>query len=248
MSQALIDELTRFCLMKTDEYRMELLDMVDRLGSEEAAFQICWRTYQWPTGTPEHALDEFARMISLERLLEINQKHGISRVEEAVVGVARTIPRFNPHGGFAGLLRFFRELVSIAVNNGGSLVKYFAKFTDAKILENDLSKLPGIGPVLAPGIVRELRLADIIKLDIKNVNLSPADPVMRVLERTHIIPKDATLEEADKVVRMKFKVPPMALDAGLWHIGFYYCREKPECDICPIMHICPKCMEGEAHG
>lgn len=48
-------------------------------------------------------------------------------------------------------------------------------------------------------------------------------------------------EEAERVVREKFKVPPMVIGAGLWHAGFHYCREKePACDICPIACLCPK--------
>jgi hypothetical protein len=54
-------------------------------------------------------------------------------------------------------------------------------------------------------------------------------------------------EDAEDAVRRMFKegvlkVPPMVLDAGVWHIGFHYCREKPECD------ICPKHIEGEGRG
>jgi hypothetical protein len=41
LSQALVDELTRIAVAKIDEWRSELLNMVERLGREEAAFQIC---------------------------------------------------------------------------------------------------------------------------------------------------------------------------------------------------------------
>jgi len=244
LSQSLVDEIIRFALIKNDEWRMRLLRMVDALGEEEAAFQICWRTYQWPTRTPEKSLEEFAEKVSLERLLIIAQKHGIGDVVETVVGVAKTIPRFNPHGGFAVFGKFIGELVRIAEASGGSLVNYFNKFTSVKDLENEFKKLPGMGPILARGLVRELRLADIIKLDVKDLDLAPSDPVMNVLKRISLIPKDASPEDAENAVRKMLKeppiVPPILLDAGVWHIGFYYCRKKPECDICPITHVCPK--------
>jgi len=242
MNQALIDELTQFALIKTDELRIQRLNMVGELGREEAVFQLCWRTYQWPTGTPEGALKEFARRVSFEHLLDVERRGGITAVGEVVVGVARSIPKFFPHQGFKVFKNFFVELVKIAKNNGGSLVKAFNKFTDVKQLELMLRNLPGLGPVLAPGLVREFRLADIIKLDINKVSLSPADPVLRVLRRTRLIPEDASIEEAENIIRKTFRIPPMMLDAGIWHIGFYYCREKPECGICPISHTCPKCF------
>lgn len=244
MNQNLIEELTRFAIVKLDELRMNLLNMVDRLGDEEAAFQICWRTYQWPTGTPKSALEEFARRVSLKRLLDVERRHGISGVEEAAVGAAMAIPRFVPGRGFKVFRELFGELVKLAKAHDGSLVKYLKKFKNAKDLEDELARLPGIGPVLAPCLVRELRLGGIIKLDIKDLSLSLADPVRRVLERTKIILEQATLEDAEKAVRETFKMPPMLLDAGIWHIGFYYCREEPECDICPITNVCPKCHKG----
>jgi hypothetical protein len=248
LSQSLVYELTRIAVAKTDEWRLGLLDMVGRLGREEASFQICWRTYQWPTGTPKDALDEFAEKASLERLLAVARRHGVKDVVNSVIGIAKTIPKFNPHGGFAAFGEFIGKLVEAAEANGGSLVNYFNKFTSSKALEDEFKKLPGIGPILAPGLVRELRLADIIRLDIGDVSLSPSDPVMRVLRRTHLIPEDASPEEAESAVRRVFKVPPMVLDAGVWHIGFHYCREKPECDICPITHVCSKHIEGESRG
>ena len=239
MSQALVDELTRIALAKTDELRSKLLDMVGRLGKEEAAFQICWRTYQWPTGTLEDSLEEFAERVSLERLLTITRKHGLKDAVEAAVGVAKTIPKFNPHGGFATFGAFLEKLLEAAEASGGSLVSYLSKFRSAKDLEDWLKNLPGLGQILAPGLVRDLRLADIIKLDIAGVSVSASDPVMRVLVRSRLVP-NSNPKEAEKVVRGLFKVPPMLLDAGLWHIGFHYCREEPECDICPIAYLCAK--------
>jgi hypothetical protein len=178
-------------------------------------------------------------------LLAIARKHGIEDAIDAAVGVAKTIPRFNPHVGFTIFGEFIGELVRIAEASGGSLASYFDKFTSAKSLEDEFKKLPGMGSILARGLVRGLRLADIIKLDIEDLDLAPSDPVMRVLKRTGLIPKDASPEDAENAVRRMFKegvlkVPPMVLDAGVWHIGFHYCREKPECDICPITHVCTK--------
>jgi hypothetical protein len=239
LSQALIDELTRIALAKIDEWRSELLNMVERLGREEAAFQICWRTYQWLTRTPKEALDEFARNVSLKRLLEVAQRHGAEDAANAAIGVAKTIPKFNPHRGFATFGKFIEKLVEIAQPSGG-LTGYFNKFKSAKALQDELEKLPGVGPVLAPLVVRQLRLADIVKLDISEVGLSTSDPLIRVLNRTGLVPKGARREEAERVVREKFKVPPMVIDAGLWHVGFHYCREEPACDICPIARLCPK--------
>jgi hypothetical protein len=240
LSQALVDELTRIAVAKIDEWRSELLNMVERLGREEAAFQICWRVYQWPTGTPKEALDEFARSISLEHLRDLAQKHGLKDVANVVIGVAKTIPKFNPGRGFAIFGEFVEKLIEVAQSSGG-LIGYFNKFKSAKALQDELEKLPGVGPVLAPLLVRQLRLADIVKLDISEVGLSAADPVMRVLNRTGLVPKGAKPEEAERMVREKFKVPPMVIDAGLWHVGFHYCREKePACDICPIARLCPK--------
>ncbi len=243
MSQELINEITRFALAKTDEWRMQRLAMVERLGEEEAAFQICWRTYQWPTGTPESALSKFAELVSLKRLLEIERSQGLDKVGEVVVTVAREIPKFMPHMGFGTFGKFFKELIKIARENEGSLVRAFRRFNDAKMLEEWLTRLPGIGRVLAPCLVRELKIAGIINLSIENVSLSPAELVMRVLRRTGIIGKRTEVEEAKRIIREKFKVSSMALDAGLFCIGAYYCKDVPECDICPITHVCPKIME-----
>jgi len=240
LSQALIDELTKIAVAKIDEWRSELLSMVERLGREEAAFQICWRTFQWVMRTPKDALDEFARSVSLERLLALAQRHGVEEAANAAIGVAKTIPKFVPGGGFAVFGKFIEKLIEVAQSSGG-LIGYFNKFKSAKALQDELEKLPGVGPVLAPLLVRQLRLADIVKLDISEVGLSAADPVMRVLNRTGLVPKGVKPEEAERIVREKFKVPPMVIDAGLWHVGFHYCREKePACDICPIARLCPK--------
>jgi hypothetical protein len=96
LSQALVDELTRIAVAKIDEWRSELLSMVERLGREEAAFQICWRVYQWPTGTPKEALDEFARSISFEHLRDLALKHGLKDVANVVIAWQRRYPSSTP--------------------------------------------------------------------------------------------------------------------------------------------------------
>jgi hypothetical protein len=247
LSQALVYELTRIAVDKNDEWRSDYLEMIRKLGKEEVAFQICWRTYQWPTGTPKDALDEFAEKVPFERLLIIARRHGIKDAVDSVVSIAKMIPKFNPQGGFITFGEFIEKLLEIAEANGGSLVNYFNKFTKARDLEDELKKLPGIGPVLAPGLVRELRIADIIKLDISDLSLSPSEPVMRVLKRTCLISEGASPKDAENVIRKIFKISPMLLDAGVWYIGFNYCKEKPECDICPITHVCPKCIKETEH-
>jgi endonuclease III len=172
-------------------------------------------------------------------LRDLAQKHGLKDVANVVIGVAKTIPKFNPGRGFAIFGKFVEKLIEVAQSSGG-LIGYFNKFKSAKALQDELEKLPGVGPILAPLLVRQLRLADIVKLDISELGLSASDPVMRILNRIGLVPKGARSEEAERVVREKFKVPPMVIDAGLWHVGFHYCREEPACDICPIAHLCPK--------
>lgn len=231
----LVNELTRFATYLLDRWRVEAYK--EEEDKEQYVYEAFLEAYQSPTAQPPDVTRAFLDKVRFSRLCEAKSD---DEVREMVVGAVKLTPHFNPHRGFGGIADFHVELVKRAKSAGG-LLKYVEKFRDSKSLYEDLLKLPGVGPVIGLQIIRKLRMSGVIDLSIDDLPIPPADPVRRVLERTGLIQRGLSWDVIDRELRKKFKVPPLVLDVGLWHISFYYCdREEPKCDICPITYVCPK--------
>jgi hypothetical protein len=240
----LIDEITRFSLRKYDEWLVERRrDYEESEDKEDYIYGLFLSTYQSPAALPWRVIESFLGKIRFSDLIGKDDEE----IGEIVRGAARMTRGFNPQGGFKIFAEFHRELVRRARDSGG-LLSYVKRFRDSESLYNDLLSLPGVGPVIGLQLVRELKMSGAIDLDISGLPIPPADPVRRVVERTGLVDRGASWEVINDVLRRSFKIPPLVLDAGLWHIGFYYCKRKPECDVCPIAHLCPKQIEGGSNG
>ncbi|MEM2305426.1 MAG: hypothetical protein QXK51_08775 [Candidatus Methanomethylicia archaeon] len=128
-------------------------------------------------------MDSFLNKISFNRLIQYPQDAG-----SIVVSIGKMTPGFNPYGGWNGLEAFINNVIGIAGKHSNSLVKYVRSFSNIQQLYSDIMNIPGIGPVIALQIIRELRYADLINLSIGGLGLPPANPVIRVIQRTKLIP------------------------------------------------------------
>jgi endonuclease III len=235
MNQALIDEITRFALYTYSSRRFKVIEEVKVIKDiNEYVYKIFLEVFQSPIALPTKVINAFLNKVKFSRLLEVKE----DEIKEMVCGAGKLTRKFNPNGGWEGFAKFHIKLVEKA-KKAGSLEKYVKGFKDTESFYKDLLDLPSVGKVIALQIIRELRMADIINVDLKPLDLPPADPVKEVLKRIGLVEKDASWDQIDQMVRKTFKIPPLVLDVGLWHIGFYYCKRN-KCDECPIGYLCPK--------
>jgi len=249
----LIVELIRFSIYLNDEWRIKLEDAKRTLDEDELAYRICIRTLLYPSGISEKALEEFFRILPFKRFLDAINR-GVDAYNVAISS-ATIVENFRPiPPGFSAFAQFMKQLADLAIQKGeGSLIKAFRKIIqnalkekEAETLLKEFMKLRGIGPTLAPCLIRDLRLAGLIDIDISLVDISTAKPVLRALKHIGLISSNLEGREAEETAKTeirkiskKYRIAPMVLDGGLWHIGYYYCKKRL-CDICPLTYVCPK--------
>ena len=111
----------------------------------------------------------------------------------------------------------------------------------AKVLLEEVKKLPGILEI-APCLIRDLRLAGILHVDISSIDISTIGSVVDAFKRMGLVPMNAGESDVKRKAREiaeRYGVSPMFLDSGAFLLGNMYCKEKL-CDLCPIGHVCPK--------
>jgi hypothetical protein len=242
ISSNLVDELTKFALYKYNEwYVMRRDGYHDAEDKDEYIYGIFLKTLENPLALPLKCIEDFLSKVKFSRLMEADEEG----IRNMVCGAGKLTPRFAPKGGWKNFSEFHVELVKKAKESGG-LINYVKKFNDAESLYQELLKLPEVGEVIGLQLVRELKMVGVANVSLEKLGLPPSDPVRRVLERTGLVAKGSPWNTINEVLKKTFKIPPLVLDVGLWIIGFYYCREKPEHEACPITIVCPKLSAGNS--
>ncbi len=248
----LIDELRRFCLMINDRWRENALNEKNKLGEEKYAYRIFIGTVLWARYPSTEKLNKFVEKASLDKLYEIYKNEGEGGVRRFIHEVTREL-------GFGDrdlLVKSIIDLLEKAYAKYGGFVNFLKdvmkRYSSASQLEEYLrNQFRGLGSINTAGLIRDLRLADIITIDISDLDYFSAEPVIRVLLRTGIIEDKSLLSDINKRIQTRkeisdylrkiFNTPPITLDSGLYYIGSNYCiRDNPRCDIYPLTHVCPK--------
>ena len=112
--EEVVREFIRFSSVLNHEWTEKMRRLRGELGNEEFTYRALVVAYLFPAGVREHAIDEFIRQASLEKLLRIAQEGGDPA--EFAVQVARLIRGFRPgRAGWAKFKEFIKRVVELAL-------------------------------------------------------------------------------------------------------------------------------------
>ncbi|MEO2068679.1 MAG: iron-sulfur cluster loop [Desulfurobacteriaceae bacterium] len=140
---------------------------------------------------------------------------------------------------------FFEAIRKIDRDYDGNAANIWSRTKSSATVVRRFLEFEGAGIKIATMavniLVRDFKIKTI--KDLSSIDISPDLQVMRVFERTGLIPKNSKREVAVYRARELNPSYPGVFDYPVWEIGRNWCRSKnPDCNNCILQSYCPRIL------